>query len=132
MVLRHHYLPFAVFILALIWLPTTDWNPYPNMKPYYDNTAEWMPLVMVRLYLTARCILLWLAAGWAGMYFALRSKNLMFVRLKTFLVGVIVPWMFFCIPEPFITILVLALCASGVSKNVRSTLLQREEIGAMN
>jgi hypothetical protein len=128
-VLRHRYLPFAVFILALIWLPTVDWNPYPNMRSYYGNASDWTALVMVRLYLTARCVLLWLAAGWAGMYFALHSKKLLFVRLKTFVVGVVLPWVFFCIPEPFITALVLAVCESGVSNSVRSTVLLRLESG---
>lgn len=128
-VLRQRYMAIGLSILVLFWLPLPNWRPYPDMESITGASNEWVAQIAVRGYISLRCVMLWLGAGWAGMYFALHSKNLQFARFNTLIFGALTPWMVFCLPEPFITIVVLAVFQSGLVGNVRSTILKKLESG---
>lgn len=124
--LKKRFLPAAVILVALNWIPGTNFRDLPTMPDLPSLFAEELA---PRLYTTVKSILLWLAAGWAGLYFGLTTRRTQFAGLLAGLVGVLLPWMLWCLPDVISSLIVLAVTRDQLRNRIRRTILARIDAG---
>ncbi len=124
--LRRRYLPMAALLILMIWLPGTSFRGLPfavELPP--AGEIEFM----ARAYVTLKAILLWFAAGWAGINFGLKARRTQFAGLIAMIVGVFIPWLSWCVPEVMTSMVVLVICRDLLVGKVRSTITAKLETG---
>ena len=124
--LRRRYLPMAALLILMIWLPGTSFRGLPfavELPP--AGEIEFM----ARAYVTLKAILLWFAAGWAGINFGLKGRRTQFAGLIAMIVGVFIPWLSWCVPEVMTSMVVLVICRDLLVGKVRSTITAKLETG---
>lgn len=124
--LRRRFLLPAAVLLALIWIPGNSYRELPSVPDYPGTVYEEL---MSRLYLTAKSILLWLAAGWMGMHFGLKARRPQFAGLLAMLIGVGLPWMLWCLPEILVTGVLIHMGRETLRNRIRQHIIKRLEAG---
>ena len=124
--LRRRYLPAAIVLTVSIWLPGSSFGVLPLAREFHDLTGYEF---LARLYVTLKTVLLWFAAGWAGINFGLKARRTQFAGLIAMIVGVFIPWVSWCAPEVMTSTVVLVICRESLVGRVRSTITAKLESG---
>jgi ABC-type transport system involved in multi-copper enzyme maturation permease subunit len=124
--LRRRYLPIAIVVIAIIWIPLYAFGGHGSL---FGGREVFPTDSATRLYVTLKSILVWFAAGSAGMYFGLNARRLQFASLQAMVCGVLLPWLFGCLPEILVSGLVVVICQSNLDGKIRRTIMKKLESG---
>lgn len=124
--LRNRFLPVAVIMIALNWLPGTSFRDLPSISGFDWKLAEELA---PRLYTTVKSILLWLAAGWVGLYFGLVTRRTQIAGLVAGFFGVFLPWILWCVPDVISSLILLVVTRDQLQNRIRQTILAKIDAG---